>query len=108
MYGADGVDIRSVNPMGTSSIIDLGYFMTPENFSQSMIDKYNNWKETFEAYQRPYFNLTVEEALKISIDDFVLSRSKEAFKACFSIDFKHLIIQIIYLCLNRCKLLFFP
>ena len=64
VYGADGVDIRSVNPMGTSSIIDLGYFMTPENFSQSMIDKYNNWKETFEAYQRPYFNLTVEEALK--------------------------------------------
>lgn len=24
VYGADGVDIRSVNPMGTSSIIDLG------------------------------------------------------------------------------------
>lgn len=40
--------------------------MTPENFSQSMIDKYNNWKETFKAYQRPYFNLTVEEALKTS------------------------------------------
>ena len=66
VYGADGVDIRSVNPMGTSSIIELGYFMTPENFSQSMIDKYNNWKETFKAYQRPYFNLTVEEALKTS------------------------------------------
>lgn len=64
--GADGVDIRSVNPMGTSSIIDLGYFMTLENFSQSIIDKYSNWKQTFEAYQRQYFNLTVEEALKTS------------------------------------------
>lgn len=64
VYGADGVDIRSVNPMGTSSLIELGYFMTRENFSQSVIDKYNNWKATFEAYQRPYFNLTVEEALK--------------------------------------------
>ena len=64
VYGADGVDIRSVNPMGTSSIIDLGYFMTLDNFSQSMIDKYNNWKQTFEAYQQQYYNLTIEEALK--------------------------------------------
>lgn len=64
MSGADGVDIRSVNPMGTNNIIDLGYFMNPDNFSQAMIDKYENWKETFESYQRQYFNLTVEEALK--------------------------------------------
>ena len=64
VYGADGVDIRSVNPMGTSSIIELGYFMTEENFSQSIINKYNDWKTTFTSYQRQYFNLTVEEALK--------------------------------------------
>ena len=64
VYGADGVDIRSVNPMGTSSIIELGYFMTAENFSQSIIDNYNDWKTTFTSYQRQYFNLTVEEALK--------------------------------------------
>lgn len=64
VYGADGVDIRSVNPMGTSYIVNLDYFMTTDNFSQAMIDKYNNWKETFSSYQRQYFNLTVEEALK--------------------------------------------
>ena len=64
VYGADGVDIRSVNPMGTTSIINLDYFMTLDNFSQDIIDKYYNWKQTFKSYQRQYFNLTVEEALK--------------------------------------------
>ena len=66
VYGADGVDIRSVNPMGTTNIINLDYFMTPDNFSQSMIDKYEIWKQTFQSYQRVYYNLTVEEALKTS------------------------------------------
>lgn len=64
VYGAEGVDIRSVNPMGTTNIINLDYFMTLENFSQEMIDKYKSWKQTFQSYQRQYFNLTVEEALK--------------------------------------------
>lgn len=64
VYGADGVDIRSVNPMGTSSIINLRYFMTLDNFSQSVINKYNLWEETFESYQQQYYNLTIEEALK--------------------------------------------
>jgi len=64
IYGAEGVDIRSVNPMGTTNIINLDYFMTLENFSQEMIDKYKSWKQTFQSYQRQYFNLTVEEALK--------------------------------------------
>lgn len=64
VYGADGVDIRSVNPMGTSTIINLRYFMTLDNFEQSIIDKYDLWEETFESYQQQYYNLTIEEALK--------------------------------------------
>lgn len=64
VYGADGVDIRSVNPMGTSSVINLRYFMTLDNFSQSVINKYNLWEETFKSYQQQYYNLTIEEALK--------------------------------------------
>ena len=62
--GADGVDIRSVNPMGTNYLINLDYFMNLENFSQDMIDKYRNWHDTFISYQPQYYNLTVEEALK--------------------------------------------
>lgn len=64
VYGADNVDIRSVNPMGTTSLINLDYFMTHDYFSQDIINKYDDWKETFQSYQRSYFNLTVEEALK--------------------------------------------
>ena len=64
VYGADNVDIRSVNQMGTTSLINLDYFMTHDYFSQDIINKYEDWKETFQSYQRSYFNLTVEEALK--------------------------------------------
>ena len=63
--GADGVNIRDVNPSGTNQIIDLSYFMTTENFDQSIIDKYNTWKSRYENYQLPYYNLTVEYALQI-------------------------------------------
>ena len=50
--------------MGTTSLINLDYFMTHDYFSQDIINKYEDWKETFQSYQRSYFNLTVEEALK--------------------------------------------
>ena len=53
--GADGVSIRDVNPSGTNTIIDLGYFMTLDNFDQSVIDKYNAWKARYENYQLPYY-----------------------------------------------------
>lgn len=63
--GADGVSIRDVNPSGTNTIIDLGYFMTLDNFDQGVIDKYNAWKSRYENYQLPYYNLTVEYALQV-------------------------------------------
>ena len=63
--GADGVSIRDVNPSGTNTIIDLSYFMTLDNFDQSVIDKYNAWKARYENYQLPYYNLTVEYALQV-------------------------------------------
>lgn len=62
--GADGVDIRSVNPMGVNYLLNLDYFMTTANFSQSTINNYNNWKRVFESNQHPYYDLTMEEALR--------------------------------------------
>ena len=62
--GADGVDIRSVNPMGSNKIYNLSYFMNTTNFSQQTIERYTSWKNTFEAYQLQYFNLSVESALR--------------------------------------------
>lgn len=63
--GADGVDIRDVNPMGTNKIINLDYYMTTDNFEQSTINKYNNWKDLYEGYQLTYYNLSIEYSLQI-------------------------------------------
>lgn len=73
--GADGVDIRSVNPMGTNLIYNLDYFMyqNPEQitakkgnsyFTQTIINKWNNWKNTYEENKEKYFKLTVDKVLK--------------------------------------------
>ncbi len=64
--GADGVDIRSVNPLGTNKIYNLDYFMVPEHVSQKMIDQWNSWKQTYENHQRPYFDVTIEKTLEES------------------------------------------
>lgn len=64
--GADEVDIRSVNPMGTNKIYNLDYFMGPSYFPQDFIDRWNAWKVTYQSYQKPYFNLTVEKVLQES------------------------------------------
>ncbi len=63
--GADGVDIRDVNPSGTNQIINLDYFMTTDNFDQTLIDKYYAWKESYENYRLPYYNLSVEYVLQV-------------------------------------------
>jgi hypothetical protein len=62
--GAEGVDIRSVNPMGVNKIYNLDYFMNETNFTPQIIYRYNSWKAAFESYQLPYYNLSVESALK--------------------------------------------
>lgn len=63
--GADGVDIRDVNPTGNNKIINLDYYMTNDNFDQSTIDKYYNWKEVYKSYQVPYYNLSIDYSLKV-------------------------------------------
>lgn len=64
--GADGVDIRSVNPMGINKIYNLDYFMNPDYFPEAIISKWNSWKENFNNSQVPYYNLTIEKVLQES------------------------------------------
>lgn len=64
--GADGVDIRSVNPLGTNTIYNLDYFMTASNFSQKMINQWNEWKTVYENAQKQYYDITVEKVLEES------------------------------------------
>ncbi|MBR6648224.1 MAG: hypothetical protein IKL29_02465, partial [Bacteroidaceae bacterium] len=62
--GAEGVDIRDVNPTGNNKIINLDYYMTTDNFSQSIINKYNNWKTVYKNNQLPYYNLSIEYSMQ--------------------------------------------
>lgn len=64
--GADGVNIRDVNPCGTNKIINLDYFMNTTNFSSELIDKYNQWKKVVEDNQESYYIDSVEYSLLIS------------------------------------------
>lgn len=66
VYGADGVDIRSVNPMGTNRIYNLDAYMNNKYFSDDMVTKWNAWKNTFASYQQPYYQLIVAQNMQIS------------------------------------------
>lgn len=63
--GADGVDIRDVNPTGTNSIINLDYFMTEENFDKELIDKYFAWKELCKNNKQTYYTLSIEYTMNV-------------------------------------------
>lgn len=62
--GADGVDIRSVNPLGSNVIYNLDYYMTTDYFTADIIEKWNAWKDRYESFRRPYFNATVRRSLQ--------------------------------------------
>lgn len=64
--GAESVDIRSVNPMGTSSLYNLDHYMTTEHFDQDMIDKWAEWKATYEAAREEYYQNTIELYLTVA------------------------------------------
>lgn len=66
VYGADGLSIIDVNPMGGAKLYNFDYFMNETNFSPEAIAKYQAWKAHFKAMQEPFYNLTVEQALKES------------------------------------------
>lgn len=57
--GADGVNIRSVNPTGTNKIYNLDYFMNETNFSDDMIGKWRRWETDYKNYRGVYYNATI-------------------------------------------------
>lgn len=64
--GADGVDIRLVNPDGTNKIIILDYYMNEVNFPPEMIEKYYTWKETYSSNRQAYYTLAMRYTLLVS------------------------------------------
>jgi len=66
VYGADGVTIRSVNPMGTNRIYNLDSYMNSNYFSSQIIERWTQWKSTFESYQQTYYQIVVARNMQIS------------------------------------------
>lgn len=66
VHGADDLDIRTVNPMGTNKIYNLDAYMNESYFSKEMITQWQNWKQTFDSYQQTYFDISVEQSMLIS------------------------------------------
>lgn len=66
VHGADDLDIRSVNPMGTNKIYNLDAYMNESYFSKEMITQWRKWKQTFNAYQQTYFDMSVEQTMLYS------------------------------------------
>lgn len=64
--GAEGVSIRDVNPDGTNKIINLDYYMNPGNFPQTIIDKYFEWKNDYNANKQPYYALTIRYSAAVN------------------------------------------
>ena len=61
--GADGVNIRDVNPNGTNWLLDLEYFMTPRNFSEDLINRYHEWIQLNSDNRQPFYNLSIRHTL---------------------------------------------
>lgn len=64
--GAEGLSIRDINPIGTNFIYNLDYYLTTDNMSQTLIDKWNAWKLEYNNYKLPYLNLKAEEQIQTS------------------------------------------
>lgn len=65
VYGADELNIRSVNPMGINKIYNLDAYMNESYFSKEIITRWEKWKQTFVSYQQLYFDMSVEQSLLI-------------------------------------------
>lgn len=53
-YGADSLDIRDVNPIGTNWIYDLSYFIDNGDISGDLLDRWNEWQLLIKDEQNAY------------------------------------------------------
>nr|DAW19845.1 MAG TPA: tail protein [Caudoviricetes sp.] len=54
VYGAEGVDIRNVNPTGSNTIVHLGYAISQNQIPKDVAHKYLAWKDEIAANQTSY------------------------------------------------------
>lgn len=73
-YGADGLDIREVNPIGTGWIYDISHFIANGDIPKSLADKYESWQRSIQN-NRSYFEGL--SALRASVTARLLSAKAE-------------------------------
>ena len=73
-YGADNLDIRTVNPTGTNWIYDLSYFIANGDIKGDLADKWNSWQSSVLSNQMYYKGLV---ALQASTTAKVLAEQAE-------------------------------
>lgn len=61
-YGADDLDIRAVNPIGTNWLYDLSYFISNGDISKELADKWNSWQRSVLSTQMYYKGLVALQA----------------------------------------------
>lgn len=61
-YGADELDIRDVNPIGTNWIYDLSHFISNGDIPSELASKWNAWQETVLTNREYYRGLTALRA----------------------------------------------
>lgn len=55
-YGGEGLDIHSVNPLGSNIIYDFHYYKSTDWMSQDLIDSIDAWETKIDNYQLTYAN----------------------------------------------------
>ena len=61
-YGADGLDIRSVNPIGTNWLYDISYFIENGDIPADLAKKWQSWQKSVLNNQTYYKGLVALEA----------------------------------------------
>lgn len=61
-YGADELDIRDVNPIGTNWVYDLSYFISNGDIPDAIAEKWNVWQKTVLNHQQEYQGLAALRA----------------------------------------------
>ena len=56
-YGADGLDIRAVNPIGTNWMYDLSHFIQNGDINGALAEKWESWQQSIRANQAYYTGL---------------------------------------------------
>jgi len=64
--GADGVNIMSVNPLGTNKIYNLDYFMTESSADAALIAAYEAWQARLADARNTYFVTNMQYYVRLS------------------------------------------